>query len=972
MSGVGVQDRRRRAGLAAALALVLLPALAGEEATAAPPAGFQDTVAFSGLYYPTDVEFSPDGRVFIAEKSGVIKVYDGLGDSSPTVFEDLRTEVHNYWDRGLLGMALDPDFPADPYVYVLYTRDALPGGGPPRWGQAGFPDDPCPNPPGATDNGCVVTGRLTRLTATGNVATARTPLLTDWCQQYPSHSIGDLAFGADGSLYVSAGDGASFNWVDYGQRGDPLNPCGDPPAGVGGVQSEPHAEGGALRSQDARTTADPTGLDGSILRIDPATGAGRPGNPFYGDSDANRARIAAFGLRNPFRITVRPGSNEVWAGDVGWGDWEEINWVADPGGSAENFGWPCYEGSSSGSARQWSFNNANLNLCESLYVPDGQVARPYYSYSHATQVIPGESCPTAGASISGLAFYTGGPFPNAYNGALFFSDYTRSCIWVMLPTNGLPDPSKVERFNPGAAGPVELEAGPAGDLFYVSFGPSGTVRRITYNDVNSAPNAVATANPANGPAPLNVQLSATGSSDPDGDPLSYAWDLDGDGQFDDASSATLSRLYEDPGAYAATVRVTDPDGESDTASVAIQADNTPPQAQITAPGQSFKWGVGESIAYSGSATDPQEGSLPASAFKWSIIINHCPGGGCHQHVIEQPQGVTAGSFSGPDHEYPSSLVFRLTVTDAGGLTDSAEVTIDPRTVDVTLSASPEALEGIELGLDGASGPSPFSRSVIEGSRHTVVAPARHTARGEAWFFDSWSNGGAAAHDLVVSEDLELIASYDVNAPPQVSATATPASGPAPLSVELGATASDPEGTPLSFAWDLDEDGEFDDAAGATASRLYTAPGSYAPEVRVTDGDGKSSVAAAAVSVESGPSLEVESLLAGSCGGLAATRTGTPGNDVIKGTPARDVIVALAGRDKVSGVGGRDVICGGQGADLLKGGRGADRLFGQGGADLLRGGRGRDRLRGGAGPDACSGGAGADRGAGCEKGKRLLP
>src|SRR4029450_4287498 len=87
----------------------------------------------------------------------------------------------------------------------------------------------------------------------------------DWCQQYPSHSIGDLAFGPDGALYASAGDGASFNFADYGQDGNPLNPCGDPPAGVGGVQTPPSAEGGSLRSQDLRTSRDPIGLSVPLL-----------------------------------------------------------------------------------------------------------------------------------------------------------------------------------------------------------------------------------------------------------------------------------------------------------------------------------------------------------------------------------------------------------------------------------------------------------------------------------------------------------------------------------------------------------------------------------------------------------------------------------------------------------------------------------------------------------------------------------
>ena len=87
------------------------------------PAGFQESIVFSGLTNPTAVRFSPDGRVFVAEKRGVIKVFDSLTDTTPDVFADLNVNVYNFWDRGLLGMTLAPNFPADPYVYVLYTYD---------------------------------------------------------------------------------------------------------------------------------------------------------------------------------------------------------------------------------------------------------------------------------------------------------------------------------------------------------------------------------------------------------------------------------------------------------------------------------------------------------------------------------------------------------------------------------------------------------------------------------------------------------------------------------------------------------------------------------------------------------------------------------------------------------------------------------------------------------------------------------
>jgi glucose/arabinose dehydrogenase len=134
---------------------------------------------------------------------------------------------------------------------VLYAHDAAIGEVAPRWGSVGGTSDPCPSPPGPTGDGCVVSGRLSRLEASGDVMTGpETVLIEDWFQQYPSHSTGSLAFGTDGALYVTGGDGASFNFVDYGQDGNPINPAGDPPAPVGGAQTPPTAEGGALRSQD--------------------------------------------------------------------------------------------------------------------------------------------------------------------------------------------------------------------------------------------------------------------------------------------------------------------------------------------------------------------------------------------------------------------------------------------------------------------------------------------------------------------------------------------------------------------------------------------------------------------------------------------------------------------------------------------------------------------------------------------------
>jgi hypothetical protein len=164
--------------------------------------------------------------------------------------------------------------------------------------------------------------------------------------------------------------------------------------------SPPSAEGGALRSQDLRTSGDPVSLDGAILRLDPNTGAGIPDNPLASSSDPNARRIIAEGLRNPFRMTFRPGTNELWVGDVGWDTWEEIDRITNPK-TFTNFGWPCYEGDNKGSAPQPGYDSANLKICEDLYAQPGAVTAPYVAYTHNAPIITNDACPNGGSSISG-------------------------------------------------------------------------------------------------------------------------------------------------------------------------------------------------------------------------------------------------------------------------------------------------------------------------------------------------------------------------------------------------------------------------------------------------------------------------------------------------------------------------------------------------------------------------------------------
>jgi glucose/arabinose dehydrogenase len=704
------------------------------------PPGFSVTTQFEGLDQPTVIRAAGDGRLFVAEKAGRVKVFDGMSDIVPDVLADLSPAVYDFWDHGLLGLAVDPAFPSRPYVYVLYAYDAGP-----RWGDA------CPDPPGATTDGCVVNGRLSRLQvgpANTLVGGEHVLLENAWCTQFSSHGIGSLAFGDDGALYLSAGDGASFNGVDYGQAGGspgspvPANPCGDPGGPVGTRLSPPTAEGGALRAQDLRSAGDPLGYGGSILRIHPDTGAAMPDNPLVGQGRPEAARVIAHGMRNPFRFSPRPGTDEIWTGDVGWSTDEELNRIADvDDGVVENFGWPCFEGMS----RQAGYESAGLELCNRLYAGDNTVSQltpPAFSYPHASPPDVAR-CGTGGASISGVAFYPGGSYPAEYDGALFFSDYTRGCLWAMrLGAGGQPDPATITTIAHKAE-VVHLEAGPGGDLLMVDL-LKGKVYRLGYA-ANRPPTAVINANPTSGLAPLAVTFDATRSQDPEGGPLQYEWDLDGDGAYDDAFGAQVGHTYPTAATVDAGLRVTDDHGGTATATVEIQAGNRAPAAEITAPDGLGRWAVGDRISFSGSGTDPDEAQLPDTAFTWQLTIHHCASPeDCHEHPLQRFTG-RSGAFDAPDHEYPSYLTLDLTVTDANGLKATDHVRLDPRTVPLTFTSTPP---GLQVTVGDARHTTPFTREVIVGSVNSVSAPSPQTIPAGTFAFQGWNDGGATTRTIV--------------------------------------------------------------------------------------------------------------------------------------------------------------------------------------------------------------------------------
>lgn len=640
---------------------------------------------------PTAIRFTPDGRVVVADLTGALRVYDSVDDPEPVVSgeEEWRTgqpttlpvRVHNYLDRGLLGLEVDPDFPAEPYIYVSYAFNHRPGtqdGAVPAYVDGDqHAWDPCP------EDGCAVDGRIERLTVDpdGSIDTTRPEVLVDegFCFVHPSHTMGQLEFGDDGYLYASAGEGASYLETDAGQTSD--NPCGDAPG-----------EGGSLRSQDLRHGSDPVGLDGSLLRLDPDTGAGAPGNPLAGSADANARRILAHGMRNPFRFTVRtpPGGTasdqEVWIGDVGRSLHEEVNRI-DVSAPVENFGWPCFEGPQ----RQPDFDASDLAVCEEFYDDadrdPGVHTPPWWSYQHNRPVLPdgSDTCSTESGSVSAVGFLDDPPYPARYDGALIVGDYTRRCLWMMpAGAAGEPDRGAIEELLPDPGHVVMVEQGPGGELWYVEIftapepgsevGGPGAIHRVIFDADNRAPTADVAADRTSGPAPLTVELDGSGSTDPDGDDLTYAWDLDGDGAHDDASGVRVTHTFTEPDPVTVSLRVSDPEGESDLDTIAIQPGNSPPVMRIETPDAATVT-FGDEVTFSGSATDTQDGDLAASSISWVATIQHCPSE-CHQHPLQTFPQTDKGSFVVPEHDLPTHILLTATATDSRGLTHRDSVRLD--------------------------------------------------------------------------------------------------------------------------------------------------------------------------------------------------------------------------------------------------------------------------------------------------------
>ena len=306
----------------------------------------------SGFSNPTDIVSAGDSRLFIVEQTGKIRILDTSGNILPVPFIDLASKITTSGnEQGLLGMTFHPDYQANGHFFVNYT---------------------------AAGNGATVIARYT-VSADPNIANPSSEaIIMTVPQPFANHNAGDLAFGPDGYLYIPLGDG--------GSGGDP----GD-------------------RAQDSLN------LLGKLLRIDVDNGTPYSiptDNPFVSDPKAYD-EIWAIGLRNPFRISFDRLTGDLWIGDVGQNDWEEINFQSVNSSGGENYGWRCYEGN----------HPYNTSGCE----PASTMVFPIAEYSNNQ---------TTGCSVTGGFVYRGNKYPEMY-GYYIFTDFCSGIFWSVIDSSGI-------------------------------------------------------------------------------------------------------------------------------------------------------------------------------------------------------------------------------------------------------------------------------------------------------------------------------------------------------------------------------------------------------------------------------------------------------------------------------------------------------------------------------------------------------
>lgn len=789
---------------------------------------FIEEVVVEGIPISTAIAFAPDSRIFVALKDGAVRVVQN-GQLLRTPFLDISAMVNKATDRGLLGIAVDPNFPTKPYVYLSYV-----------WDPPGFAPD-------GKDSRVIKIVRYSADAAQGyNVAVVGSeevilgknsrpeyiaPPSTSVEVTYPerascmtglnmagapiqdcipvdslSHASGTLMFGADGMLMASIGDGANYDF----------------PSTV------------AFNAQNLDA------MSGRIVRVNPDTGEGVPGNPFFEPANpgSNRSKVWSWGYRNPFRFTINPANGQVYAGDVGTSYYEEIN-----AGKGSNFGWPCYEGGFSNrlqqegqatvSERQVGFKRApaTIDFCNAIYAKGpGAVTAPLFTYRHPYD----SNGKDLGSSITGAAFYSGTSYPAKYRGALFFADYARLFIkYLTFDANGAPTVHEFAKEIGSNLGAVQLISGPDSNIYAVFLDlktRTGAVRRFRpIIGSNNPPTARASAGPVVGATPLIVSFSSAGSADPDGQPITFSWDF-GDGEF--SSEPEVTHVYTKIGTYKATLTVregTAPFATS-TKSFTIRTGANPPVAFIDSPDASYRYEIGKTVNFSGRA-DPSNGV----EMTWLVLQKH----NLHEHLVKEVSGAS-GSFEPEEHCDNCAYELCLSAQGQGELIDQKCLPIPPLTTSYTFASKPPGAQ-IAYIDEEKEVLAPYIAQPIVGSRQTISANIVSNGR----TFSRWSDGPTdPVRTFVTGAEPRTFTAEYTNLAPAVavklgSQRTIKGRSVGSRTVKLDAGASkDPEGEPLRFTW------QFSDKKvlrGASVTKSFRRNGSYRVTLTVRDRLGGTSV-----------------------------------------------------------------------------------------------------------------------------------
>lgn len=612
-----------------ALCLVMAFACASAQTPTLPP-NFSRVQVGGTINNPTVMAFAPDGRIFVAEQGGILRVIkNGVQLATPFI----TLTVNATGERGLIGIALDPEFATNNYIYLYYTIAA------------------------GTFN------RISRFTANGDVALAGSEQIVldlDPLSSATNHNGGALAFDRDGKLYVAIGE---------------------------------NANGSHAQNLDT--------YHGKLLRIN-KDGSAPADNPFPTGS-AQRRRVWAYGLRNPYTFSIHPGTGRILVNDVGQVTYEEVD-DATTGG--KNFGWPATEGMTT---------NPNFTS-------------PVFFYAHSGNQ------PT-GCAITGGTFFNNPTtnYPSIYYGKYFFQDLCSAWIYYFDPS--VPGSTSTQFATAIGNQSLALTTGVDGNLYYLSRA-NARLYKIVYTPPATAPVVTGHPQPAtvNIGQPVSFSVTATGAA-----PLTYQWYRDGT-SLAGKTQATMniaSVAIGDAGNYYASVMNADGEVLSNRALLTVTAppDQTP-VATIVKPVDGDKYRAGTTIAFEGTGTDPQDGTLAASAFSWDVHFHH----DTHNHDQPAIAGVKSGSFDVPNRGETSSNVWYrviLTVTDAQGLTAKDSVDVHPHTSNLTFATS---LPGLQVLIDGQPVVAPVTITSVQGLQRDVNVDAEQELGTSVFHFSSWQNG----------------------------------------------------------------------------------------------------------------------------------------------------------------------------------------------------------------------------------------